>query len=130
MTVARKSVTDQIHKILSEYVDEAEEKIEKITGEVGQETANRLKETSPRSEAAGKHYAAGWRVKSQHGGTRRSIMSVVYNGTKPQLTHLLSEAHDIKNQYGEYGRSKPDPHIANAEKYGNELYLDRLEREL
>lgn len=131
MRVAPKSVEDQISKILNDYIDQEEEKIEKITKEVAEATVKRLKETSPRSRNSGKHYAAGWRVKDQRASkTRRTIMSVVYNATKPQLTHLLSKPHDIVNQAGEYGRSKPDPHMANAEEYGNELYLHRLESEL
>ena len=126
-----KSVQDQIQKILEEYIDKERDKIETITKEVAQDVANELKKTSPKSDAAGKHYAAGWRVKNgKVAGVQRSIMSVVYNATKPNLTHLLSKEHDIKNQFGVYGRSKPDPHIANAEERGNELYLQRLEREL
>lgn len=131
MKVAHKSVQDQIHKILCDYVDEEEEKIDKITKDVATATAKKLRETSPKSDRGSKHYANGWRVKSQRATKiTRTIMSVVYNATKPGLTHLLSEPHDIRNQYGEYGRSKPDPHIAKAEEYGNEMYLERLEREL
>lgn len=131
MRVARKSVEDQISKILSDYIDQEEEKITKITKEVARDTAKQLKQTSPKSERGGKHYAAGWKVKNQTAsGVRRSILSVVYNATKPQLTHLLAKPHDIVNKYGEYGRSTPDPHLEKAEEYGNELYLSRLEREL
>lgn len=126
-----KSVEDQIQKILEEYIDTERDKIEQITQDVAQDVANELKKTSPKSAAAGKHYAAGWRVKNgKVAGVRRTITSVVYNATKPNLTHLLSKEHDIKNQFGTYGRSDPDPHIANAEERGNEQYLRRLEREL
>lgn len=127
-----KSVEDQISAILEEYVREKEDEIEKITKEVAQATVKQLKETSPRSKNPGKHYADGWRVQNQpSSAVRRSIMSVVYNATKPHLTQLLTRSHDIKNQFGgPYGRSKPDPHIENAEEYGNELYLHRLETEL
>ena len=126
-----KSVQDQIQKILEEYIDTERDKIEQITQEVAQDVANELKKTSPKSDRGGKHYRAGWRVQNgKVAGVRRTITSVVYNATKPNLTHLLSKEHDIKNQFGEYGRSKPDPHIANAEERGNELYLQRLEREL
>lgn len=129
--MAAKSVQDQIQKILEEYIDKECDKIEKITKEVAQDVAKDLKSTSPKSDARGKHYANGWKVKSgKVAGVRRTISSVVYNATKPQLTHLLSKEHDIKNQYGTYGRSKPDPHIRDAEERGNELYLKRLEREL
>ncbi|MBR3231370.1 MAG: HK97 gp10 family phage protein [Lachnospiraceae bacterium] len=128
--MARQSVKDQIDKILNEYIDKEEEKIEKITKEVAKDTAAELKSTSPRSHNSGKHYADGWRVKNDKTGRRRSIVSVVYNATKPQLTHLLARAHDIANAQGVYGRSTPDPHLDNAEERGNELYLRRLEEEL
>lgn len=127
-----KSVEAQIAAILDEYVDKEKDKIEKITKEVAKETAKQLKQTSPRSKNAGKHYADGWRVRNENAGAvRRSIMSVVYNATKPHLTQLLSRAHDVKNQYGgPYKRSTPDPHLDDAERDGNELYLRRLEKEL
>lgn len=130
MKVAKQSVKDQIDKILNEYIDKEEEKIEKITKEVAKDTADELKRTSPRSHNSGKHYADGWRVKNSKPGRRRSIKSVVYNATKPQLTHLLARSHDIANAQGVYGRSTPDPHLDNAEERGNELYLRRLEEEL
>lgn len=125
-----KTVKDQIDKILSDYMDAKEDQIEKITKEVARDTADQLKKTSPRSHRSGKHYAEGWKVKNTKTGRRRTIISVVYNATKPQLTHLLARSHDIANQYGRYGRSKPDPHLENAEEYGNNLYLKRLEDEL
>ena len=129
--MSHESVKDQINKILNEYIDQEEEKIENITKEVAEDVAKQLKQTSPKSKGRGKHYANGWKTKGQPSSkTRSSIMSVVYNATKPQLTHLLAKPHDIVNQYGTYGRSKPDPHIENAEEYGNNLYLQRLEREL
>lgn len=127
-----KSVQDQLAAILNEYKQEKEEQINKITKEVAEDVAKELKSTSPRSANRGKHYASGWRVKNQPGSVaHRTIISCVYNATKPQLTQLLTRAHDIKNQHGgPYGRSKPDPHIENAEKRGNEKYLHRLETEL
>lgn len=127
-----KSVQDQIADVLNEYMKEKQEQIEKITKEVADDVVKELKSTSPKSNSAGKHYASGWRVKSEPSSVvRRMIMSVVYNATKPQLTHLLTRAHDIKNQHGgPYGRSNPDPHLENAEKNGNEKYLHRLETEL
>lgn len=129
--MSRDSVQAQINKILNDYIDQEEDKIEKITKEVAEDVAKQLKQTSPKSHGGGKHYANGWKVKNQPSSkTRHTVMSVVYNATKPQLTHLLAKSHDIVNQYGRYGRSKPDPHIENAEEYGADLYLQRLEREL
>lgn len=125
------SVQDQINRIVAEYIADEREKIAEIAKETAQDTAKLLKKTSPRSKNHGKHYADGWRVKSEAGSGLKRITALVYNATKPQLTQLLTRSHDIMNQYGgPYGRSKPDPHMEDAEEYGSKLYLERLEREL
>lgn len=125
-----KSVQEQINAILSEYIETEREKIHEIAVECAKETAELLRKTSPRSKNRGKHYASGWKVNSSASAGYRYISSIVYNATKPQLTHLLTRPHDIVNQYGHYGRSTPDPHLDDAEQFGMELYLKRLEREL
>lgn len=125
-----KSVQEQINAILSEYIETEREKIHEIAQECAEETVKLLKKTSPRSKNRGKHYASGWKVNSSSSAGYRYISSIVYNATKPQLTHLLTRPHDIVNQYGRYGRSTPDPHLEDAEQFGMELYLKRLEREL
>lgn len=125
-----KSVQEQINAILSEYIETEREKIHEIALECAEETAELLKKTSPRSKNRGKHYASGWKANSSSSAGYRYISSIVYNATKPQLTHLLTRPHDIVNQYGRYGRSTPDPHLEDAEQFGMELYLKRLEREL
>lgn len=125
-----KSVQEQINAILSEYIETEREKIHEIALECAEETAKLLKKTSPRSKNRGKHYASGWKANSSSSAGYRYISSIVYNATKPQLTHLLTRPHDIVNQYGRYGRSTPDPHLEDAEQFGMELYLKRLEREL
>lgn len=126
-----KSVQEQISAIITEYISEEREKIAEIAKETAEDTAKMLKKTSPKSKNRGRHYASGWKVKSD-GSTAgiKYISSIVYNATKPQLTHLLSRPHDIVNQYGRYGRSTPDSHLEDAEEYGMNLYLQRLEREL
>ena len=50
-----KTVREQIDAILTEYIEQEEEKIEKITKEVANETAQELKKTSPKSKRGGKH---------------------------------------------------------------------------
>lgn len=125
-----KSIEDQIAEILEEYLDEGREIIEEVSKDVADRTAKRLKETSPRSKGGGEHYANGWKVSEQKSAGQAVSEAVVYNATKPQLTHLLSRSHVIKNQYGTYGRSTPDPHIDNAEEFGVDLFEKELERKL
>lgn len=125
-----KSIQEQISDILEEYLDTARETIAEVTESVADQTAKQLRETSPRSSGGGKHYANGWKVTEQKTAGQVVTEAIVYNATKPQLTHLLSKAHDIKNQYGSYGRSTPDPHIDKAEEFGNDLFLKELEQKL
>ena len=126
-----KSVQEQINAILSEYIETEREKIHEIALECAEETAELLRKTSPRSKNRGKHYASGWKVNSSASAGYRYISSIVYNATKPHLTQLLARPHDLRNQHGgPYGRSTPDPHLDDADKFGTELYLKRLEREL
>lgn len=124
-------IQDEINEILSEYIDTEREKISQIAEEVADETAKQLRKTSPKGDSRGKHYANGWKVKTEKLTGEMAITAIVYNATKPQLTHLLSKEHDIKNQFGgPYGRSTPDPHIDDAEQFGVELFLKKLRSEL
>lgn len=125
-----KSIEDQIADILEEYLDEGQKIIEEVSENVADQTAKMLRETSPRTSGGGKHYANGWKVTEQKLVGQAVAEAVVYNATKPQLTHLLARPHDIKNQYGEYGRSTPDPHIDDAEDFGVDLFQKELERKL
>lgn len=125
-----KSIEDQIAHILDEYMDEGRRLIEETSKDVAERTAKMLRETSPRTGGGGKHYANGWKVTEQKVTGQAVAEAVVYNATKPQLTHLLSRPHDIKNQYGTYGRSTPDPHIDDAEDFGVDLFQKELERKL
>lgn len=120
------SVEAQLHRILTEFVDDEEKKIEKITQRVAKETAQQLKGSSPK-ESGG--YAPGWRV--QNTGVVGSGSSyTVYNSAKPGLTHLLEKGHVLMNQYGNYGRVGARVHIKPMEQAGIQSYIAKLEAEL
>lgn len=125
-----KSVRDQLQDILEEYAEEAAETIDDVTKSVAEDTAKYLKRISPRSKDRGKHYASGWTVTSKKLSGVRVSTATVHNKTHYRLTHLLERPHDIRNQYGVYGRSTPQPHIAEAEQYGTDLYIKTLEAKL
>lgn len=125
-----KSVQDQIKAILEEYGPEVQEVVNKAAVETAKETVKDLKQTSPKSKRAGKHYANNWAMKEKKipaGG----INTVVYNKAPTyRLTHLLEKGHVVKNQYGTYGRAPAIRHIEPAEERGIENFLRKVESEL
>lgn len=116
----------QIEKDLSEYSEEVREEVYAVFSQVAQEAVTRLKATSPRSKGGGRHYAGGWRAKKD----KKNLRVIVHNTTKPGLTYLLEESHPIKNQFGEYGQSKPIPHIRPVEEWANAEVVKRVEEVL
>ena len=74
-------------------------------------------------------YRSGWSVrtkKSSHG-----VEAIVFNKTKPGLTHLLEKSHVIRNKFGIYGRTSPGHgqviHIGPAAEKAVEYLLQLLE---
>ena len=123
------SVSAQLDNILTEYVDEKAETLEVCLRAAAKDTVQRLRTTSPRGTGPKSgRYAKGWTVKHEKKGLLTS--EIVHNKTDYQLTHLLEKSHVIKNQFGTYGRSTPEVHIAPAEEEGERYLLNMLEREL
>ena len=106
--VSNKSILD-ITDILNEYSEDIQESIIKAAEDVAKDGANKLKQTSPKN--TGK-YARGWKVQTKKGNGY--IKSVVYN-TNPGLTQMLEKPHIIRNQWGQWGTSKPIVHIKPVE---------------
>lgn len=116
------NLEDELGRILDEYMDDVEETANKVINQVAKEAAQKLKDTSPRK--TGK-YASGWTVKKG-----KKLNAVVYNATRPGLTHLLEESHPIRNQYGTWGRSTARPHIAPVREWAEEEVVKRIEEAL
>lgn len=95
------SVEIQLQKIANEYSAEVKSTSRKACRKVSRKLAKTLRSTSPKSPGGGE-YASGWTVKQEDADT-----FIVYNKTKPSLTHLLEESHVIRNKYGTYGRTGP-----------------------
>ena len=108
-------VSKELAEILEEYHGELDDAIETVFSDVARETKAMLKSTSPRTEGGGKHYANGWAVNIN----KRSKTTTVYNKTKPGLTHLLENGHQVRNQYGTYQPLSGTPHIKPAEEWAN-----------
>lgn len=122
-----KTVSSQMHEILEGYKGDVKSSWNSSVNKVGRETANKLKNTSPKGRTGS--YARGWSVKkvAARGGLTDVI---VHNRTDYQLTHLLENGHVIRNKYGEYGRTNGVKHIAPVEDWANSELPNEIKREL
>lgn len=95
----------EISKILAQYTDEVIRDMRPAIENVAKEGVKKLKATSPKSNKKGRKYANGWKYKSEM--KRLGTESVIYNSTKPGLTHLLEHGHAKRGG----GRVQAIPHI-------------------
>ena len=77
----------QIAQALREYTNDVVEEIDRQAIKIANKAVKELKQTSPRRTHGGRHYADGW------GRTKVDGNQVVYNKTKPGLTHLLEHGY-------------------------------------
>lgn len=91
-----------IEDILKQYEDNIEEGLEPVLRKTAQTARAEVKANSPKRTG---DYKKGWQY-SQDG-----LHFSVYNGTKPQLTHLLENGHAKRDG----GRVEGHPHIAPVE---------------
>ena len=120
-------MAQQLNEILTEARQEIVEITETSMRAIAKETSQRIKTDA--SIKRGLHrsgdYARGWTMKQQK--KRGEIVGfVVYNRTKPGLTHLLEKGHVIRNKYGEYGRTNGIPHISTAERWSQVEIMRQL----
>lgn len=116
-----KYISLEVDKLLDNYCKEVEDVVAKVAAGVSKATANKLRKHSPKGKST-KHYAEGW--KSKRVGKKEFI---VFNSTKPGLTHLLNNDHATRNGTGVV---KGDGHIDEADKWATEEFLKRVKKEL
>lgn len=109
----------QLQEILEDYTAEVKKTVNDAMDTVSKEGVQKLKSTSPKRSGKGKHYANGWAVKKARGSLGIDDV-LIYNKTKPQLTHLLENGHVIANAHGTYGRVNGTKHIAPVEEWAAE----------
>lgn len=112
------SVAAQMEELLDEINRDVEDSAKKNMSTVAKESAQKLKNTSPRRSGS---YAKGWSVKKQG-----DMDVIVHNKTDYQLTHLLENGHVIRNKKGTYGRTNGIKHIAPVEEWA----VDELPRRI
>jgi hypothetical protein len=124
-------LADEVMDALNEFADIEVQTMQDVFLQVGKETAEELKRTSPRMDSSrGGAYAKDWKYKrttTNRKGASRYADVVIYNAKHYQLTHLLENGH-IKVLWGKRTNDtvEPIPHIHQAEKNA----IDKVEREL
>lgn len=104
-------------KELSEYSESVKLKVDKCRKKIAKQTKEKLEERSPKR--FGK-YKASWTIKNIE--DKDGNLSIVHNGKRYYLTHLLEHGHASVNG----GRVKAIPHMAISEKEMLEEYLKEL----
>lgn len=103
------SISHQIDDILTTYTRQVHQVMEQEIEAEAQETAKRLKSSSPKRQRYSRGYARSWGV------VKRGDAYIVRNAKHYRLTHLLENGHVVRNGVGTYGRAKAIKHIAPAE---------------
>lgn len=123
------TITAQLDKIMTEYAEDTETIVGTCAQMAAKKTRTDIVAASPvgTGKTAGR-YKRGWSVKRE--SSRGLVSFIVHNKTDYQLTHLLEKSHVIKNQFGEYGRTNPTPHIAPAAEAGADYFVELVEKNL
>lgn len=111
-------IGSQIAQALREYTNDVVEEIDRQAIKIANKAVKELKQTSPRRTHGGRHYADGW------GRTKTEDGQVIYNKTKPGLTHLLEHGHALRSG----GRTRAFPHILPAEEKAVKDYEKAVEK--
>lgn len=115
------NLTEQMKDILDDYTDELMNTVVDVLGEVAEEAAEQLQQTSPKRRKHGGAYARSWSVKEEKNRTFTS--EIVYNKKHYQLTHLLEFGHAIA---GGGRRVDPIVHIEPVNARSEEEAVKRI----
>jgi len=121
-TVKIDQLADEVMKGLQEYADLATDDLKTDVQKAAKTVQTQIKNTAPRK--TGK-YAKSWSAKKTK-ETSDSIEYTVHSRNRYQIAHLLENGHAKRGG----GRVAAIPHIAPAEKVGEEQLLHDIERDL
>ena len=121
------SIEQQLTDIINEFNEELAEETKQAFKDVGRDTQLDLKATSPKGKSR-RHYANGWTYKVT--GLGLNLVLTVYNKSKPGLTHLLENGHQVYDWHGKpHGRTRAIKHIKPAQNKALAELLTRLTKE-
>ncbi|WP_026524726.1 HK97 gp10 family phage protein [Butyrivibrio sp. MB2005] len=121
-TVRIDDLADEVMKGLKDYAQLAVDDLKTAIKNAGETVKDEIEKTAPKK--TGK-YRKSWAVKKTN-ETSDSIKVVVHSKTQYRLTHLLENGHAKRGG----GRVAARPHIAPAEKKGEEQLINEVERKL
>lgn len=105
---------DAIASALAEYSSDVTQGVKDNCKQAAKDAVSELKQTSPKRTG---EYGKGWKTKTNY-ESEDDIRISVYNGKKPQITHLLENGHVSRNGTKRtFGTVKSYPHIAEAEQH-------------
>ena len=120
------SVAIQMGRIMDQYSKEVKEVTDEAITQTANESRRKLRNTSPKKTG---HYARGWSIKKVKGRNGFSEVTI-HNKADYQLTHLLENGHVVRNQYGTWGRTSAEPHIAPAEQEAVADLVKKVEEDI
>lgn len=121
-TVKIDDLADEVMRGLKEYATLATDDLKEAVKHAGDTTKDEIEKTAPKR--TGK-YRKSWAIKKTK-ETSDSIQVVVHSKTRYRLTHLLENGHAKRGG----GRVAGRPHIAPAEKAGEEQLINEVKRKL
>ena len=103
--------------VLAEFNELLDDELGAAIHEVGKSTRSDLRSSSPKKTGA---YSRSWAC--DYSDKEGHHEAVVANRKHWQITHLLEDGHDTKNQYGgpygHVGPADPDHHLRQAQERG------------
>ena len=107
--------------MLTRYTEDITVGIQKIAGDVGKETKEKVKEGIAKQGIKGSKYKKSWTVKLEKG---KSYIHVTVHASKPhyRLTHLLENGHATRDG----GETRKFKHIAPASEFATAEFESRV----
>ena len=115
-------LSDAIMEGLDEYAELAAEEVKTAVQKAGKTVREQISQTAPKRTGA---YAKSWAVKKTKESSQ-SLEVTVHSRNRYQIAHLLEHGHAKRGG----GRVSAIPHIAPAEKTGEEQLLTDIEKAL
>ena len=115
-------LSDAIMEGLEEYAELAAEEVKTAVRNAGNTVKDQISQTAPERTGA---YAKSWSVKKTKESSQ-ALEVTVHSRNRYQIAHLLEHGHAKRGG----GRVSAIPHIAPAEKAGEEQLLNDIEKAL
>ena len=116
------AIPEDLVSVMQKYTDETKQQIEEGMRQIGRDTVQRLRTTSPQKTG---QYAKGWKaeVKVTDGGVQLTVRET---SRLACLTHLLENGHKIYKHKDR--RTRAYPHIKPAEDWAAEQAEKLIEK--